>query len=822
MSQFKFIILTFLFALISNPSWSLSPEDWKVFLGPQHRDDEAIRVALEDLQNTGQSLGLHIEIAEEGSAPTGNFIVVGDPERNPLTGALLPQQGVTLQNLSEPEGFEIRTFQAERHRTLFIAGGSIIGDVRGLYWLWDRIRVHKEIPDLNEVRIPDLNLRVDAPWGRHSPGGRSEQRMRNSLRHGFNWVAGPSVLELVPWDSEPEATQNARNREEARELIDYAHSLHMKMFSFSHGFAYHPSLLKETGATLSPCDPTFWKAVRTKYRKLLNALPELDGIEICNDDLSGFWDDYRIYDLLHESPDCGWSYTKRFREFVKTIHEVVVDEFGKEYFHFTWSLVLHELTKPEVHREIFTDEIPTENFHLVPKITTADRWWHQPYNPTFNLTPHKAIVRFEPMNYYEGGKAYLFPTFSGQYFQAGLQTFLMPDTGTIEGVGLPGGYAQDRWGTYEAYGYVLYRLQWDPDESIEQIAKDFCSIHFGPEIAEAMAEICLLSPRAYKYGLHIEPVSYGQYNSFIHMRVGTFPEMGIPAIDRGREHLEFWKRIYLRCKPWKEETLQDLHHGLAIARDMKAKFQFVQSKFTDADLARDVENRLNMTNHLIETNIQYVRMAFSLFEFLDDPNPESRAILAEVHEDMLATRKAFVEAPGFGYKLFGVDLLIRKAAEALEDPESVQAILDKGPTRAEIEETVSGQQALYRELLEEYKEEAVLFGEFEGQIDGNDILIVSGTETEIQHMRWDHPHIDKLEILRPIPNDEVTVIIRDLESRPLHPFVLEQPNEENDYTTQVYFEDEPGGQGVVHCEFYYIHRPPSEVGLSIPWINFNP
>ena len=59
------------------------------------------------------------------------------------------------------------------------------------------------------------------------------------------------------------------------------------------------------------------------------------------------------------------------------------------------------------------------------------------------------------------------------------------------------------------------------------------------ESAEGMAEIYLLSPSAYKYGLHIEPISYGKFNSFIHMRVGTFPAEGYPSIDSGREHLEF-------------------------------------------------------------------------------------------------------------------------------------------------------------------------------------------------------------------------------------------------------------------------------------------
>ncbi|MCB9782822.1 MAG: hypothetical protein H6751_07640 [Candidatus Omnitrophica bacterium] len=808
------------FGLLFPAQWAFPEpsEIWRFSLPPNAAADEAIRLAIQDLNETGQPLGLAFEISEGAPTDKDNWILVGGPDRNIAVQRFMAERDLDPVKDYFPQGFGLRTFSNGEKRTLLIAGASLVGDVRGLYWLWDRIRVHKKIPDLNEVRVPALNLRVDCPWGKSSPGGGSEARLRNSLRYGFNWVAGPPVLDLVPWDSEPEATRNASNRERARELIEYAHSLHMKMFSFSHGFAHHPSLIREVGATLSPCDPKFWEAVREKYRKLLTALPELDGIEICNDDLSGFWDDYEIYDPMHETPECGWSYTKRFREFVKTVYDVVVGEFGKTYFHFTWSLVLHELTTPEVHREIFTDEIPTENFYLKPKITQGDRWWHQPYNRTFNLTPHESVVMFETMNYYEGGRTNIFPTFAGEYYQSGLQTFLMPEDSKVVGVALGGGMPQNGWGTREAYDYVLYRLQWNPNESIEQIAKDFCSIHFGPELAEGMAEIYLLSPHAYKYGLHIEPVSYGQFNSFQHMRVGTFPEMGIPAIDQGREHLEFWKRVYLRCRPWMQETLQDLDHGLEVAEEMVGKFQEIKGRFEDSELAVEIKNRLTMTRLLIQTNNRYVRDAFALFDYLEEPSVESKSHLERAHQRLIAAREAFATSPGFGYQLFGVDLLLKKSAEALESIDSTRSLLRDAPTRQEIEETVANQQARYRSVLEEHGDEAVLFGRFEAQIDGNDILIISGTETEIHHMRWDHPSIKTLDITKPLPRKVVTVIPKDIESRPLHPFVLEQPTEANDFTARIYFEDEPGGHGWVRCELYYVEKSPEELGLSIPWL----
>ena len=197
--------------------------------------------------------------------------------------------------------------------------------------------------------------------------------------------------------------------------------------------------------------------------------------------------------------------------------------------------------KKEEEKSIFTEDVPTDKLYLMPKVTRADRWWHQAYNPTFNQTPHETVVLFEAMNYYEGGKTPLFPTFSGDYFQRGLQTFLLPHDSNVRGISMLASIPGDSWGTRDAYAYVLYRLMWEPYADMDEIARDFCAIHFGPEVAGGMATIYQQSAHAYKYGLHIEPISYGQYNSFYHMRVGVFPVEGYPSIDGGREHLE-WLR----------------------------------------------------------------------------------------------------------------------------------------------------------------------------------------------------------------------------------------------------------------------------------------
>jgi hypothetical protein len=332
-----------------------------------------------------------------------------------------------------------------------------------------------------------------------------------------------------------------------------------------------------------------------------------------------------------------------------------------------------------------------------------------------------------------------------------------------------------------------------------------------------MAEIYLLSPVAYKYGLHIEPVSYGQYNSFIHMRVGTFPAEGYPSIDRGREHLEFLRKIYLRCKPWKAETLDDIGHGLTTAHRMIEAFATVKERLKDGDEAREIGQRLEMTRSLIQTNRAYVATMFAYFDYLDAPTKEHFEVLREAYEDLVQTRAAFMAAPGFGYQLFGVNVIADRAGEMLDDPDAARLALKSAPSREQVEATITAQQQRYAEVLEEYADEAVKIAHVVAQVDGRDILIIAGQEYEVKHLRWDGAHVEVSEFDAPLPQTGGTVVPRDIESRPMHPFVLEQPSAENEHTARIYLYDEPGGHGRMEFDLYYIDESPEKLGLAIPW-----
>jgi hypothetical protein len=602
------------------------------------------------------------------------------------------------------------------------------------------------------------------------------------------------------------------------ELISYAHSLHMKVLVFGTDFTYHPSLIEEHRATLSPCDPRFWQAVQAKYRRLLKAMPMLDGVATFTGEEQSYWGNYLTFDPMHGAGECDISLATRYRTYINKIYDVVVGEFGKIYHHRTWNTNCYEQqSRYEVYREIFTTDVPVKNLFLIPSFTQNDRWWHQRYNPTFNITPHHMLAVLEPMNYYESSKSNLFATYPGQYYQAGLQTILEHQNSNLMGVSfdLHPGYD---YNTYGLTAYTVFRLEWNYLENPRTIAEDFCSIHFGRKKATKMADIYLLSPAAYKYGLFIEPVAYGEFNSLPHIRVGTFPAQGYPSIDNGKEHISFLRKIYLRCKPWISETMMYLDHGLDIAKTMRGKFKMVKSEIADKKIVLDLENRLQMTYIFIKTNNLYVKTAFEYFNYRDNPTDENKNNLVNLFTQLKNTRAAFRETPGFGYKLFGIDQLLKNVNQCLENRINAEEQLLRAPNINEIEKVIVGQQEKYKKALAEFGNECVKILYWEGRVDGRDILNIRGDQIEVEHLRWDPIYFKESKFLNPLPKKEVTVIPKDIKSRPMHPFILEQPTAANDYTVKVYLYDVPGGAGWCQFELFYISKSPEELGLKIPWI----
>jgi len=808
------LLLSDLLSVTGHPVWAQAQTVWQIYLSENLAADDAIKVAVDDLQKEGERLGILFETADIES---GHQILVGSAERNHKVKELVLSGQISLKGSGDEQGYEIITLTLDKKQVMVISGGSVIGEVYGLFRLLDRLRVFKKVPDINEIRVPAMKIRFTG-------GGANEEGLRDALRCNATWVSGGiSVNHLVPWHSEPEAATNAKNREELKKLIDYAHRLHLKYLVYEDEFSYHPSLLEEFGATLSPQDPAFWDAVQAKYRRLFQAMPEIDGIRIRTGELTRVGGTYRPFDVMHDGECCDWSLEKRYRTFVKKLYNVAVGEFNKIYFQRTWVTSAYEQhSMAEVYKKIFTDDIPVENLYMSPYLSTTDRYFHQPYNPTFNLTPHHMILLLATLDYHSHAGVNTFPTFPGTYYQGGLETILSVKNSNIKGFdfGNYGPPSSDNWNTGAVTTYTIGRLAWNPYERMEDIARDFSAICFGQKAAPLMAEIYLLSPNAYKYGIYIEPVAYGDFRSLPQLRLTTFPAKGLPRLDHGKKHIQFLRTLYLRCRPWLNETLLYLDHGLGVAQDMVNRYKAVKPLIMNPVLAEKVEESVDLTYGLIKTNNLYVKTFFKYFEYRENPDLKNKTLLKKSVQDLSEMMISFKKMPGCVYRLDGMEQLVINVDQVLKDLPEAESLLDRAPDEEDIQSIISGLQQKYKELFNEYKSDFKKIVHWEARVDGRDLLKIKADQLEIEHLRYDPITEMSYKFENPLAASEVTVIPVDIQSRSYGPFILEQPTEKNDYTVTVYLSDYPRhGYSWWKLDLYYITRKPADLGLSVPWQN---
>ena len=154
----------------------------------------------------------------------------------------------------------------------------------------------------------------------------------------------------------------------------------------------------------------------------------------------------------------------------------------------------------------------------------------------------------------------------------------------------------------------------------------------------------------------------------------------------------------------------------------------------------------------------------------------------------------------------------------MDDVEKAEAVLARAANDEGIELLIDEQQEKYIEVLEKYKDEAVKLLYWQGRVDGRDLFKLKGKEVEIKHLRYDPIQETTEEVATSLPEKEFTVIVKDIQSRSFGPFVLEQPNPDNNFTATLYLSDSPmHGYSWWKFELYYIPRSPKEIGLDVPW-----
>jgi hypothetical protein len=810
------ISLALMQAPVARADESWAGESWQVYIDPAIAGEPAIRAAIEDLQESGKRLG--VEFREISAPPKSldSVIVVGLPEGNPILSQLVGSETTHLGPLTSDQAYRIHTVgpdpNNQQGRTVMVlTGQSVPAYVNGLYWLWDRLRVFKRIPEINTVREPVGSVRLTE--------ARNEEELRNALRFSATWVSGGNILDLVPWDVEPVASRNSENRRRLAPLIDLAHAFHLKYLAAGDEISYHPSMLNAMNARPDPADPQIWQLLQEKYRRLFRALPGLDGVRIRTGELTRVHGPYQSLDVMHEPEGSDWTLERRYQTFLQKMHDVVVGQFGKIYFHRTWATTANEQhSDPGIYKAIFTNQIPTENLFLSPYMSLADRWYYQPFNPTFNLTPHQMVALFSTLDYHTHAGVNIFPSFPGQYHQGGLQMILSAEAPNLAGaqfwIGDP-----EQWSTRAVTSYTIYRLMWNPNEDLRTIAEDFAAIHVGREAAAEMAEILILSHSAYKDGIYIKPVAEKiRGNTLPHLRLTSFKRKGVPEVDRGRGHIDWLRRTMFEPSIGETERAMDLlDRGLAAAQKMQSRYQQVEALIKNRTLAKQIEESLELTHGLVETNNAYVKTCYAYFTYRDDPAKTNKTALKDSLEQLEAAIGRFRSVSGFCYDLAGVDQLVENACQALEDLEAAETMLAEAPDAGSLDNAIDRWTQCSARALEQEQGKAKRFFRWRARVDGRDIIHVRANRATIEHIEADSIVDVDQEFFAPLPEKSVTVFVKDLQSPESNPFLLEQPTAANNYTAKIYLFDRLPSYCWWEFELYYVDEDPFENGFAPPW-----
>lgn len=787
-------------------SGTVCAEDWAIVLSPSLKNDAAVLAACEDITTYGKSLGISLEIFDSASKkiPNSHSLL--------LVGAEIAD----VSKFKDTEGFEIDTKSEGSKRFIRVVGGSPIGNAYGVYWIWDRMRVHKRIPDINTTRTPYMRVRFS--------NGNSEQVLREALRYSANWVSTVATMETIPWGAEPEDTDNAKTREALRPLIAKAHEYHMKFLSTGDEIAFHPAFMKEMGATFNPGDPKLWDALQEKYRRLLTAMPELDGVRIRVGEFTRIGGNYLPYNVMHDGEAEGWTLDRRYRTFVQKVHEVVVGEFDKIYYHRTWVTTANEQhSDPEVYKSIFTDEVPTKNLYLSPYLSLADRWYYQPYNPTFNQTPHNMVVLLAGLDYHAHSGIQIFPSFPGDYHQGGVQGILEdPDTnltGFHFGTLNRSSQEKKNWNTLGITTYTVFRLAWDPYEDLMDIARDYASIYVGPEAAPELGELLLLAQRAYIDGIYIKPVAESiRGNTLPHLRMDSFRLYGIPQIDKGYNHLEWLRASMYEPSIGKiGESIEYLDSGLGAARELLSRYEALEPTIADQEMAQYIGDGVRLTFALVETNTLYVKTVYEYFRYREAPTAIGKARLAKHSQELKTACERFKKQPNFTYKLSGIEQFLLGVDAVLEDLEQAEAELAKGINENDIKDVVQTVQKKYATAWSTYGAQAKPLAHWQGRIDGIDIVRMQGNAITTEHIKHDPPLEITTKVIDTLPQQAITVLIKPIRSQRDHPFILSQPTAANDYTVEIYCYNRPAGYDWWEFELYYVEQSPASLGLKLPW-----
>ncbi|MGD1104390.1 MAG: hypothetical protein ABSA59_20255, partial [Terriglobia bacterium] len=464
-----FAAVLFVIQLCATPARCDASGAVRIEVAPSLAGNPVIADAVADLQKTLTAAGFSLADSHQPVSPTLR-LALAEAE----LPAVAPQQ-FTWEPILTGSEVSVGTLSAPNVLSLNAA----------IFWLSDRIACTGKIPDtehravraftrsISLIYLPKPTPANITPQAIEAHVAQFRQTALRMIRYGITDILIGDFNYVLDWGAG--SSELAKGYQVGlRQTIKLAHSMGLRVFLYGDEFIYSPDSLKAVGARLSTSDPKFWKYLADKHRAILRAVPEIDGIETRAGEMIP-WPGVLALDLMHDPGDHGERcLVENYHEFIRTLHGVVVGEFGKIYIHRTWVTNNWEQhSVPDVYKQIFAPDIPTAHYLSSIKLTLTDGWEYQPINPTFGVTPHATVAELQT-----GGVADTVCDYSLGFIQAGMQYALEHGA-----VGLAWAVTTTTDPLYESVSYAAWRLSWTPQADLTEILSDWARRRLGPAAA---------------------------------------------------------------------------------------------------------------------------------------------------------------------------------------------------------------------------------------------------------------------------------------------------------------------------------------------------
>lgn len=763
---------------------------WSIDLPSTLADQGTVRIGLADLREAMGRLGHTLATAETPAPSSGAVRVRIDPD------------------FPEKEGFEWRSDAEGATLTASTPLGAGYGLCR-MAWL---CRVEGAFPPADRREAPVLPHRLysaggaprvtyEGPAAEPDDIAETVERFRKELGHavrlGYNRLVLLGLEHYVPWDDPHYGPRAERYRAHLLAMIAEAHSCGLEVLLGGDEAVYLPSDLETRGASPSVKDPLFWEALQDKYRRLLTALPELDGVVTRTGEQQPALD-FRHIDIVYSretSPDPRME--ERYTQFLKSVHGVVAGEFGKLYVHRTWAVGdWGHHSVPEIYTRSLTDDVPTENFIASIKATKQDQWFYGvAFNPTFGLTPHTTIVEGELHNQYHGGGTLL--DYPGRWLAAAMAYARL---GGAQGIFARQNDPEET--TPSAILHLFSRLGWEDKPDTARITREWAAHRYGSAAAESAANLFLDSAAAIEKGYYLRPLLTVGWNPIPLIRTNQFVAQGNALFDSGRGHDEFLRRHYLMCKPFFEETYAEIGEGADRMERMGSDFVAIRDRIDSAEAAADLEQLILHSRSALALVRDYYRTMLSYGAYSENHSPENRDRLERDSEGLAASLDSYRAEYDY-YRTAGAEILMELAKRSLEDPESARKVLEEAPTPEALRARFDRIRDECIARLSELGDRARRVLSWRGTVDFRILIHAKGTEVRYEILRGMAVGSPTVEFDRPIPEEKGGEWLVKPIDVPAVAAVLSPPAPENDFTLTLFVENPTPGSAHFAFELYW-------------------